>query len=444
MSSSSSQHNHLVLQHQHQHHAQQPSPPLPVPLPQAPPPALQLLQPQVNHTASALSAHPSSSPASARKPYQDPTTAPLLLLPPSAAANHAQKAPQPGTPTSANASTTVANLPPSPPRQQPPPPPPAPSSPPPLPPPSALSAPPQPQPQPPSSSTVFHTTRPSLLAVPEPGAIVVPVATPKKSHKARKPKAKAADKVPAPAPPPPAMLTATAMSAANAAATAAMMVDEERDAKDLYELEVEPPLTKKERKHKEMMERLERLNRDFFYNKDRIFSEKIAEFKDGARQVLAGTHPEFQDVQRKLEDDRNRAIAHAELFLKYQMESAARMFKHEHELAMTEYKRDREAVKERMLSVLEDKKRKVRDDRENFDVSHIVAETTIEDSRTGTRKATRSHAAKNHPHHHHHHHHAEEKKEKRRKIAPLPGLVVMASDEVAISDLSTIRRQRRR
>ncbi|KAJ3149113.1 hypothetical protein HDU86_007056 [Geranomyces michiganensis] len=424
-----------------------------------PPPALQLLQPhpQLNHAGNAFTALPSSSsPAPARKPYQDPTTAPLLLPPSATTANHALQPQRTGTPGSQIANTSSANLPLSPPRLPPPPPPvAASSSPPPLPPPqpSVFSAPsqqPHPQqPPPPSSASVFHA-RPSLLAVPEPGAIVVPVATPKKSHKARKPKAKAADKVPAPAPPPapaPAAM-ANAATTARDSAVAAMMIDDDRDAKDAYEhggpfREVEQPLTKKERKHREMMERLERLNRDFFHNKDRIFAEKIAEFKEGARQVLAGTHPEFQDVQRKLEDDRNRAIAHAELFRDYQMECAAFMYKHEHDMAIAEYKRDREAVKERMLSVLEDKKRKVRDDRENFDVSHIVAETTIEDSRTGTRKATRSHAAKNHPHHHHHHH-AEEKKEKRRKIAPLPGLVVMASDEVAMNDLSIIRRVRRR
>ncbi|KAI8918413.1 Sds3-like-domain-containing protein [Powellomyces hirtus] len=263
----------------------------------------------------------------------------------------------------------------------------------------------KPFPAEPSTAAPFH--RPSLLAVPEPGAIVVPVATPKKSHKARKPKAKVEKPVEIP----------------------------EKELKEVVDqAETEAPLTKKERKHKEMMERLEKLNRDFLSNKDRIFIEKVSDFKDGARQVLGGSHPEFQDIARTLEDDRNKAIVHAELFRDYQMECAAFMYRHEHDIAIADFKKEKEAVRERMLAVLEDKKRKVRDDRENFDVSHIVAETTIEDHRTGTRKATRSHAAKN----------PEEKKEKRRKIASLAGIVVAAPEDVALNDLSIIRRVRRR
>ncbi|KAI8820414.1 Sds3-like-domain-containing protein [Fimicolochytrium jonesii] len=278
----------------------------------------------------------------------------------------------------------------------------------------------QPLPRPSSSGTTIPVNPPRLpsalvVANPDASESVVPVVTPKRSHKARKPKAKIEKPTPVPA--------------GTGAGRGSVEVMGRREEVEFEE----PPLTKKEKKHKEMMDRLEKLNRDFVNNKEKIFADKVIDYKEKAQQLLSGTHPEFDDVIKRLEDDRHRSVANAESFRDYQMECAAMLYKHEHDTIIAEFKvRDKEAVKEKMLEALEEKKRKIRDDRANFDINQILQDTTLEDHRTlGTRKATRSHAAKN----------PEEKKEKRRKIQALPGIIVLTPDEVALADLSLIRRQ---
>ncbi|KAJ3016446.1 hypothetical protein HKX48_004021 [Thoreauomyces humboldtii] len=248
-----------------------------------------------------------------------------------------------------------------------------------------------------------------MLAVPEPGAQIVPAVAPKKkSHKAKKPKVVAEKPEPPPkkepkvAPPPPP--------------------------------EPEPSLSKKDRRTKDMMDKLEKLTMDFAMNKDAIFLEKIKEFQASTREILAGTDLEFQDATRSLEEAREKDALDAELFRNYRLECAALMYKHEHDLAITEFKAKRDGMKEKLMAGLEDKKRKMREERENFDVHHVLGEAPIDDQQMGTRKATRANAAKN----------PEEKKEKRRKIQALPGLVVTVSEDAAASDLNLIRRVRRR
>ncbi|KAI9105947.1 Sds3-like-domain-containing protein [Phlyctochytrium arcticum] len=209
----------------------------------------------------------------------------------------------------------------------------------------------------------------------------------------------------------------------------------EKEERLAYEDEdLDHPLTKKERKHKEFQERLERLNRDFLVNKERIYQDKLASFNEDVQSITQGQHPEFVDILRVFERDRIEAMEYASYFKDYQLECANVIYEHEHDYTIAEYKREREALRERMLQVLDDKKRKLREDRENFDVhagphKDAVVVDPIEDQRLGTRKATRSHAAR-----------SEEKKDKRRKTQSLPGIVVSASDDAALHDLSIIRR----
>ncbi|KND02757.1 uncharacterized protein SPPG_01840 [Spizellomyces punctatus DAOM BR117] len=201
-----------------------------------------------------------------------------------------------------------------------------------------------------------------------------------------------------------------------------------REKDEREEEDLEHPLTKKERKHKEYQERLERLNRDFLHNKERIFQDKLGTFKQDIQTLSQGTHPEFTDILRVFDQDRQQAVDYAALFRDYQLDCANVIYRHEHDSTVLEYKKEKESLREKLLSNLEEKKRKLKEDRENFDM-HTVVVDTIEDQRLGTRKATRSHAAK-----------TDDKKEKRRKTQALPGLVVLASDDVALQDLSIIRR----
>ncbi|KAJ3003543.1 hypothetical protein HKX48_001707, partial [Thoreauomyces humboldtii] len=78
--------------------------------------------------------------------------------------------------------------------------------------------------------------------------------------------------------------------------------------------EPDTPLSKKERKIREVMDRLNRLDKDFSSNKERVFRYRLDEFQKGSRQALAGTCPELQDAVEELERERLKEVEDAEIF----------------------------------------------------------------------------------------------------------------------------------
>ncbi|KAJ3285967.1 hypothetical protein HK104_009232 [Borealophlyctis nickersoniae] len=200
-----------------------------------------------------------------------------------------------------------------------------------------------------------------------------------------------------------------------------MEVDDEEDP--------EQQLTKKEKRHKEFNIRLEMLEREFAERREGIFNDKISLFKQEMREVQEGIHPDFEDSVNQLAAERDWAIKKAELFRNYQIECANHLYQIEHETSMREYMQEKQSLRERMISGLEERKRKLKDDRENFDINNVDA--AIEAQKTiGTRKATRATAAKQ----------PEEKKEKRRKVTNMGGLVFLLKEHEILDDMGVVRR----
>ncbi|KAJ3015139.1 Sin3 histone deacetylase corepressor complex component SDS3 [Thoreauomyces humboldtii] len=198
--------------------------------------------------------------------------------------------------------------------------------------------------------------------------------------------------------------------------------------------EPDTPLSKKERKIKEVMDRLNRLDKDFSGNKERVFRYRLDEFRKGSRQALAGTCPELQDMVEELERERLKEVEDAEIFRDVQIDAVSDMYDIEYDQAVVDFETIRAAMKQSMLAFLEEKKRRVRELRENMDVLSTIAETTKDEQMTTSRKATRAASAK----------HPDERKEKRRKGPLLPSLSVQVSEESARNDLDLIRKARKR
>ncbi|KAI9017000.1 Sds3-like-domain-containing protein [Gaertneriomyces semiglobifer] len=193
----------------------------------------------------------------------------------------------------------------------------------------------------------------------------------------------------------------------------------------------EPPLSRKELKQKDYVDRLDKMHRDFLQNRNRIYGDRIRILREDLRDVLQGTHPEFEVEIRRYAIERERIIQQAELFMEYRVECARAMQEHEHILTMEEYQKDRESLRTKMLAVMEERRRKLREEKESFDES-IDYDTLQEEKPSAARKQTRSHAAKN-----------DERREKRRKLQGLPPLLLVAPEEQALNDLQFIRRMGR-
>ncbi|KAJ3298154.1 Breast cancer metastasis-suppressor 1-like protein, partial [Blyttiomyces sp. JEL0837] len=187
-------------------------------------------------------------------------------------------------------------------------------------------------------------------------------------------------------------------------------------------------LTKKERRHKDYQEKVERVFREFAENKEAIYAEKLAALKKELREIQDGKHQEFEERVAVLEMERQAAIQKAKMFREYQLECASRLYKAELEHSNNEYLSERQILREKILAAIEEKRKKLREDRENFDVN---TDTSLESQKT--RKITRANAAK----------FPDEKKEKRRKTNAVPTLSLQLKDQDISEDLSTLKKLRR-
>ncbi|KAJ3097488.1 hypothetical protein HDU97_004855 [Phlyctochytrium planicorne] len=186
-------------------------------------------------------------------------------------------------------------------------------------------------------------------------------------------------------------------------------------------------LTKKEKRHKVFCERLEALSRDFLENKERIYFDKLAEIKQELKEILDGTHEEFEERVAILDIERQQAIHQAELYRDYQLECADKLYQMEKELCLQEFA----GLKDRILASLEDKKRKLKEDRDNFVITNDISLDS--QKAIGTRKATRALTAKQ----------PDDKGLKRRKTNNTnPVLPFQLKDSEIFEDLNVLRKRR--
>ncbi|KAI8612009.1 Sds3-like-domain-containing protein [Chytriomyces sp. MP71] len=144
----------------------------------------------------------------------------------------------------------------------------------------------------------------------------------------------------------------------------------------LHHLHLHPPsegshglVTKKERRHREFVERVDLIGREFAEAKERIYFEKLAAFKQELRDVQDGTHHEFEERVAILEFERSAAIRRAELFRNYQIETANSMYQAEKEAYDQEYLAEKQGLRDKILAQLEERRKKLKEDRENFDMT---------------------------------------------------------------------------
>ncbi|KAG0315338.1 Sin3 histone deacetylase corepressor complex component SDS3 [Linnemannia gamsii] len=128
-----------------------------------------------------------------------------------------------------------------------------------------------------------------------------------------------------------------------------------------------------EKRRREFQERLIKLELEFEDNKQTIFNYQMARYKEEMDAILNGAHPDFHDQLEDLADARNVAIANARLYRDYQFECAQGAYELETEMAEEEYMNEREGLREKMLAVIDSKRRALRDDKENLDITNDFA-----------------------------------------------------------------------
>ncbi|KAG0202059.1 hypothetical protein BGX28_005309 [Mortierella sp. GBA30] len=129
----------------------------------------------------------------------------------------------------------------------------------------------------------------------------------------------------------------------------------------------------KEKRRSQFQERLLKLELEFEDNKQTIFAYQMARYKEEMDAILNGVHPDFHDQLQDLAETRDTTIANARLYRDYQFECAQQAYELETEMAEEEYNGEREGLREKMLTVIDNKRRALRDDKENLDIANDFA-----------------------------------------------------------------------
>ncbi|KAJ3181816.1 hypothetical protein HK101_009913 [Irineochytrium annulatum] len=190
-------------------------------------------------------------------------------------------------------------------------------------------------------------------------------------------------------------------------------------------------MSKKEKRHKLFSERLESLDRDLQENKERLYIEALATIKLEMRSIIDGTHQEYRERVELLEHQRKCAIDRARMFRDYQIECANALYRSETENCNAEYHQEKTGLRERILGNIDDKKRKYREDRENFIISN---DFSLEAQKGIGMRKTRAGGGTGK---------VEERREKRQKKNGGPQLPLTLKDSEVLDDMKLLGKGRR-
>ncbi|RUS27220.1 Sds3-like protein [Jimgerdemannia flammicorona] len=107
-------------------------------------------------------------------------------------------------------------------------------------------------------------------------------------------------------------------------------------------------------------------------NKERIYTDKLKAFQSELRAIQDGTQPEFLERLADLEDTRDTMIDQKRLFRNFQLECAGNQYELETKQAEEEYMAEKQGLREKMLAGVEERRKKLKEDKDNLDISNDV------------------------------------------------------------------------
>jgi Sin3 histone deacetylase corepressor complex component SDS3 len=134
--------------------------------------------------------------------------------------------------------------------------------------------------------------------------------------------------------------------------------------------------------HKRRLEclgNMEKIEKEFADLKEKFFKDKIVQLKREIESIKNGTHPQFCEKCRELEEVKTDRILAAEQWKQYQLQNINNMFEAERKQAEEEYKSEKRQLRERMINAIVDKKKKLTEEKMTMNL------TDSTDARMNTR-----------------------------------------------------------
>ncbi|KAG0164382.1 hypothetical protein DFQ28_010519 [Apophysomyces sp. BC1034] len=156
--------------------------------------------------------------------------------------------------------------------------------------------------------------------------------------------------------------------------TAAVYMNEVDESENWFEADVSyyegSSDNRRSKRRKELATRIEKLNADFMDNRERIYTEKLKVVQDEIKQVHNNTHPWYSEGVVKLAKIRQQMIDSGRVFRDYQNQVTENHFRMEVERAKQEYLTEKQGVREKLFAALEEKRRKLKEDKDNCDLAY--------------------------------------------------------------------------
>ncbi|CAI2165496.1 1988_t:CDS:10 [Funneliformis geosporum] len=130
---------------------------------------------------------------------------------------------------------------------------------------------------------------------------------------------------------------------------------------------------KKEKKRQEILDRIEKLQKEFINKKDEIFKDSIRQIDYDIRTMREGTHPEYEERLQQLIDKREQTLEKARFYRDYRLGCVERMFDAEKRQVEDDYMLEKQGLKEQMLADMDERRKKLKEDYESFDITSDAA-----------------------------------------------------------------------
>eukprot|EP00026_Physarum_polycephalum_P014131 Phypoly_transcript_14608.p1 GENE.Phypoly_transcript_14608~~Phypoly_transcript_14608.p1 ORF type:complete len:275 (+),score=56.87 Phypoly_transcript_14608:100-924(+) len=137
------------------------------------------------------------------------------------------------------------------------------------------------------------------------------------------------------------------------------------------------------KKRQEALGNMEKIEKEFTDLKEKFFKDKIGQLKKEVDAIKNGTHPQFCEQCKELDDIKIERIAAAEQWKQYQLQNINNMFEAERLQAEEECTTEKRLLKDRLINTILDKKKKISEDKMTMNI------TDPTDTRTNTRQLRR-------------------------------------------------------
>ncbi|KAG5513271.1 hypothetical protein PMAC_001642 [Pneumocystis sp. 'macacae'] len=135
-----------------------------------------------------------------------------------------------------------------------------------------------------------------------------------------------------------------------------------------YSLNIPIIESKKNKRRRLLIEKLDHISRDFLINRESYFHNQLLSLQNEIQQLHDGTHSEYLDGLRDLEEIREKELKSVQLMKEFLLKRAENEFEHNVEELEEEFLMSKATLKSTLLSHLFSRKRKLCEDKELLDI----------------------------------------------------------------------------